>query len=158
VPESRTQWAIFLVGLALAATLVAAAIVHGVPGAPVTGVAPAPAVRTHPSPTPPSRSRTSDVVPTAPSTTRRPAHTTRLRLTATADTWLSVRLLSARGRVLFEGTLPAGSSRTFTGAAFWARFGAASNILATVDGRQLRLPGGTYSARITGRGLGPPTA
>jgi hypothetical protein len=60
--------------------------------------------------------------------------------------------------VLYEGTLPAGAARTFSGTSFDVRFGAAANVEATLNGKPLRLPGGTYSVTIGRAGLGPRTA
>ena len=77
-----------------------------------------------------------------------------LRIEALQDTWISVKQSSSSGTLLYEGTLAAGAGKTFTGTVFWVRFGAASNVLATLNGRALALPGGTYSVPITSAGLG----
>lgn len=79
-------------------------------------------------------------------------------MTATADTWLSVRRDTASGDVLFEGTLASGDSRSFSGAKFAVRFGAAANVRAHLNGKSLPLPSGTYSTTITSAGLGPRSA
>lgn len=95
-------------------------------------------------------------------TTAPPPRTTtseaRLQVTATADTWLSVRRNEAGGDVLFEGTLASGDSRSFSGTKFAVRFGAAANVRARLNGKPLNLPGGTYSTTITPAGLGPRSA
>jgi hypothetical protein len=103
--------------------------------------------------------------PTTTSPTTTPAVTTtgtgsqtRLAVTARADTWVSIRRDTPTGAVLFEGTLAAGDSRSFSGAKFAVRFGAAANVQAKLDGRPLSLPGGTYSTTITRAGLGPRSA
>ena len=95
---------------------------------------------------------TTGATSTAATTTASPPLTLRLR--ALQDTWVSVQRSSSSGTVLYEGTLAAGESKTFTGTVFWVRFGAASNVSATLDGQPLTLPGGTYSAPITSAGLG----
>lgn len=88
----------------------------------------------------------------------RPTPATRLRLTARRDTWVAVRRTSPRGPVLFQGTMAAGESRTFTATSLSVRFGAAANVTATLNGRPLPLPGGTYSVDIGRTGLGPRSA
>lgn len=81
------------------------------------------------------------------------AKTVSLRLTAKADTWFEVRPGSATGRLLYGGTLSAGSSRGFHARALWVRFGAAGNLSARLDGKALLLPSGTYSAAFGGHGF-----
>jgi hypothetical protein len=76
-----------------------------------------------------------------------------LSLTAARDTWVEIRSGSASGTILFTGTLGAGATRTFTAAALWARFGAAADVAAQLNGRTLQLPAGTYSARFTSGGF-----
>lgn len=97
-------------------------------------------------------------IPSPPGTTTTTRGTLTLRLQARRDTWISVRSRSSTGTLLWEGTLPAGASRHFAGPSFWVRFGAASNVSATLNRRPLTLPGGTYSVRIGPGGLGPRTA
>ena len=77
----------------------------------------------------------------------------KLSLTAARDTWVEIRLDSASGTILFTGTLGAGARKTFTAAALWARFGAAADVAAELNGRTLRLPAGTYNARFTSGGF-----
>jgi hypothetical protein len=81
-----------------------------------------------------------------------------LHIAARDDTWLSIRRDSSTGDVLFEGTLAKGDTRTFTAKQFSVRFGAAANVAATLNGKALPLPGGTYSATIDRRGLGARSA
>lgn len=79
-------------------------------------------------------------------------------MTARSDTWVSVRKASRTGPVLFEGTMAGGDTRTFKGVSLSVRFGAAANVEATLNGRPLPLPGGTYSVQIGRSGLGPRSA
>jgi hypothetical protein len=60
-----------------------------------------------------------------------------------AGSWLEVRRGSATGAVLYSATLPSGQALHFRGPVLWTRFGAASNLTITVDGRPVRLQG-TY--------------
>ena len=145
MPETRGEWLLFLLGLVAVAAL-AVTIVH----LRQRSSAPTPAA----APT-----TTAQAAATPPEATTTVSTQTRfsLELRALTDTWLQVREQASTGRILYEGTLAAGDHRSFTGLRLWLRFGAASNIEATLDGRRLRLPGGTYSAPITAAGLGPRT-
>jgi hypothetical protein len=172
MPEARWEWLVFSVGIAVTVALVALMVVDG--GGKGTKASPA-ALTRRTTTAPPARTTTAArPTTTAPETTTSPATTTapvtttttttapatpaavRLRLTARADTWLSVR--TPAKRVLYEGTLPAGKSRTFSGDRFEVRFGAAANVSATLNGKPLSLPGGTYSVTVGEGGLGPRSA
>ena len=76
-----------------------------------------------------------------------------LSLVAAHDTWVEVRSGSAAGTILFAGTLGAGTRKTFTAPALWARFGAAADVAARLNGRTLQLPAGTYNALFTAAGF-----
>lgn len=69
-----------------------------------------------------------------------------LLVAARNDTWLEVRSGSSTGPLLYSGTLVAASTKTFRARGLWARFGAAGNLSARLDGKPIRLPSGTYSA------------
>jgi hypothetical protein len=91
----------------------------------------------------------------APTTTVRAEAPTRVTLTVTAargDSWIEVRSGSATGAVVYGGTLPSGSAKTFRAPELFVRFGQAGNIDATIDGKRRRLPGGTYTARFNTQG------
>ena len=79
----------------------------------------------------------------------------RLKLGATADTWVEVRSGSAGGNVLYSGILAQGSVKRFRDKKVWVRFGAAANLTARLNGRPLQLPPGTYDALVRARGLRP---
>lgn len=100
---------------------------------------------TRPPKTRPATTRTS----TIPST----AGVVSLLLTARADTWLEIRSGSSTGPVLYNGTLPAASTKAFRARLLWARFGAAANLSARLNGKSFRLPSGTYDATFDDRGL-----
>jgi cytoskeletal protein RodZ len=175
VPETRAEWIVFFAGVALIVVLVASILLAGrstttptatgarsasfqattvvptttgtrppSPGTTTTSLA-LPAVTTTETATTTSAEATTTLLTTAPVT---------LRLEARRDTWLSVRRDARAGPVLYEGTLAAGNSETFTGATLWVRFGAASNVAATLNGHALSLPSGTYSVPVTTSGLG----
>lgn len=157
MPEERWEWFVFLLGVAVAGLLVALIVLERGPASPASRPAAAtlPTTTAAPSTT---RAATSPTTTTAPTTTRAatpPA--VRLRLTARADTWVSVRR-SQGGPLLYQGTLAAGASRTFSGERFEVRFGAAANVQATLNGKPLALPGGTYSVTVGESGLGARSA
>jgi pyruvate/2-oxoglutarate dehydrogenase complex dihydrolipoamide acyltransferase (E2) component len=55
--------------------------------------------------------------------------------------WLEVRKQSPSGPVVFSGVLTAGRTLNLTGAGFWVRFGAASNVTVVVNGHPVALNG-----------------
>jgi hypothetical protein len=153
VPEERWEWVVFWLGIGVVVALVALIVVGGSAKAPVGRAEAAEPTPTATVVTPASTQPTTTAKPKPPPA---PAPIT-LRLAARNDTWLSVRTSSGH-TVLYEGTLPAGAARTFSGTSFDVRFGAAANVEATLNGKPLRLPGGTYSVTIRRAGLGPRTA
>jgi Domain of unknown function (DUF4115) len=139
MPETRLERAVFVLGL-VAIVALALAIVdsrHRSSGAPrPSPVAAAPAGR-----------RTSTTTrPTAPTTTAAASKEVELALTANRDSWVDVRAGSATAKELFTGILSSATTKTFRASSLWVRFGSASNLTATLGGRPLRLPAGTYSA------------
>ncbi len=147
MPETRTEWLLFLVGLIVIGGLGVAIAFGRAKGHPAKAASP-------PAATSPSTGGTtgSTTSPGAPATSS--ATPFDLELRARVDTWLSVHRGTRAGPVLYEGTLTAGKKKSFSGTGFWVRFGEASNVAAKLDGVTLRLPGGTYSTPITRRGLG----
>jgi hypothetical protein len=67
--------------------------------------------------------------------------------------WLSVRLGSATGRVLFERTLEPGQHAQFAGRHLWIRMGAPWNLDATLNGKRVRLPTAIADVMVTPAGL-----
>jgi RodZ C-terminal domain len=115
--------------------------------------APAPA-RPAPPPAPevaPESDPILDVSPPAaallPRTTERPAAVPAAQpvvvKATTGDCWLQARAGSAKGRVLYEGTLVQGTSIRFRAKRVWLRLGAASHVLVTVGGKPHEIPTGT---------------
>lgn len=154
MPEERWEWIVFWLGIGVAAALIALIVLGGSPQTPVGRAEAAP------SPPPTATVITPAAVPTttAKPKPRQAAAAVTLRLTARNDTWLSVRSASSGRRVLYQGTLAAGAARTFSGTSFEVRFGAAANVEATLNGKALPLPGGTYSVTVGKQGLGARTA
>jgi RodZ C-terminal domain len=158
MPETRGEWLVFLLGVLAIGALAGFIVIRhqqDTQGAATTGVG---RVVKTPSAEAIPGSGSSTSPNTTPATTPAVAAAVRLRLQATNDTWLSVRAGSAAGKTLYEGTLATGESKTFTGGRIWVRFGAAADVTATLNGRALALPGGTYSASITSSGLGARSA
>ncbi len=107
------------------------------------------------------------VVPTAPahvsaSTVKRepPAppspKTARFDLVAVrGPCWLSVRLGSDTGRLLYERTLDAGQRARFVASRLWLRIGAPWNVDATLNGRRAQLPTALANIVVTPQALRP---
>jgi hypothetical protein len=67
-----------------------------------------------------------------------------VRITAHGNgSWVEVRRMSATGPVLYSTTLTDGQTLHARAPRVWARFGAASNLTITADGRPVSLHG-TY--------------
>jgi hypothetical protein len=165
MPEARWEWIVFSLGIAITAALLVLIVLGRDPATPASRGSPTAQHATRPptttAPTATTTAATTTAVSALPTTTTRtpvPAPPVRLRLTARDDTWLSVRRTSSSGTVLYQGTLAAGASRTFSGERFEIRFGAAANVQATLNGKPLALPGGTYSVSVGGSGLGARSA
>ena len=98
----------------------------------------------------------------APSTLERAAPHVRVRTTAPAPVaarlvlaatrgpcWLSVRLGSETGRVLYEGMLEPGRTARFSGKRLWIRIGAPWNLVATLNGKVVTLPAALGNVVVT---------
>jgi hypothetical protein len=73
--------------------------------------------------------------------------------------WLSAREGDANGRLLYQGLLKTGQSRTLRGRRVWVRFGASSYLDLTLNGKPIRLVhSGTVDAVFTRAGAASPTA
>ena len=151
MPETRVERALFGVGLVAIAVLALAIAHFWHHTTPAGGAAVASSTRT-----PGTTTAAASVPDSAPETTTavpRAGVGARLSLTAARDTWVEIRSGSAAGTILFTGTLGAGTRKTFTAPALWARFGAAADVAARLNGRTLQLPAGTYNARFTAAGF-----
>lgn len=67
--------------------------------------------------------------------------------------WLSVRLGSDSGRLLYERTLEGGQRARFVARRLWLRIGAPWNVDATLNGRRMQLPGSLANVVVTPRTL-----
>ena len=170
MPETRVERGLFVLGL-LAIAALGFLVVHlrrqgqaadvaplptststATSASTVTRAITVPAIRAATT----SKAATTKTTVTTRAATTTPALSARavsLRLTAKTDTWFEVRSGSATGRLLYDGTLSAGSSRGFHARALWVRFGAAGNLSALLDSKALLLPSGTYSAAFGGHGF-----
>jgi cytoskeleton protein RodZ len=85
-----------------------------------------------------------------------PASGRLLLAAAHGDCWLSVRVGSRDGRVLYEGMLRRGEEVRVFGARFWIRIGAPWNLEARWNRRALRgLPAGTGNVVVARGGIVP---
>jgi cytoskeleton protein RodZ len=69
--------------------------------------------------------------------------------------WLSVRLGSDTGRLLYERTLDAGQRARFVASRLWLRIGAPWNVDATLNGRRTQLPTALANIVVTPQALRP---
>jgi hypothetical protein len=143
MPETRLERAVLVLGLLAIAVLavVIARTWHNTTAAVIA--------RSRHNTTAAPSAITAAVVATTPASTE----AVQLALTASRATWIEVRAGSTTGAVLYTGTLPSGTTKTFRGATIWVRFGAASNLHAKLNGRPLQLPDGTYDAVFDTAGL-----
>jgi len=92
--------------------------------------------------------------PPAPRTATQKPDRTRIALMATrGPCWLSVRLGSDTGRLLYERTLEHGQTVGFSGPRLWIRMGAPWNLDATLNGKRVQLPSSTGNVVATPRSL-----
>jgi cytoskeleton protein RodZ len=83
-----------------------------------------------------------------------PPQTARFDLVAArGPCWLSVRLGSDTGRLLYERTLEAGQRARFVANRLWLRIGAPWNIDATLNGRRAQLPASLANVLVTPQAL-----
>jgi hypothetical protein len=69
--------------------------------------------------------------------------------------WLSVRLGSDTGRLLYERTLGTGQRARFVAARLWLRIGAPWNVDATLNGRRAQLPASLANVLVTPQAVRP---
>ena len=165
MPETRGERIIFWIGMLAIVALVALIVLEKTTDRFETRRAPAAAPpgttaaastdAAAPASPPATTSLGTGETTTAPKRARAAATGVRLKLSATADTWVEVRSGSAGGNVLYSGILTQGSMKRFHDKRVWVRFGAAANLAARLNGRPLHLPPGTYDAVVRARGLKP---
>jgi hypothetical protein len=165
MPETRGDWIFFVIGASAIAALVALIVLektdrfgtrHTTPAATTEAIVPEQATTTTTPETTAGPDTARGETTAAPEPAPRVTSRVRLRLSATADTWVEIRSGSADGDVLYSGILPHGSTKGFRSTRLWTSFGAASNLRARLNGKPLHLPPGTYSALVGARGLQPP--
>jgi transcriptional regulator with XRE-family HTH domain len=91
----------------------------------------------------------------SPGAVRRKAEMPRLVILATrGDCWLSVRVGSRAGEVLYEGFLEEGQTLRFKKRQLWIRLGAPQNLAVRLNGKAVpRLPTDTANVAVTPAGL-----
>jgi cytoskeleton protein RodZ len=62
--------------------------------------------------------------------------------------WMEVRNYSANGKALYTGTLQYRQSQFFRARRLWINFGNPANVKASVNGRQVTIPGGGRSVMV----------
>ena len=149
-----------LVGAALAAAFVVAISFPGlegsssgrraaVPVAPSVAAAsadPAPAKPADPAPAVPA----AEPAPPAPQPQPRPAPAPAGIVVAarSGDCWVEAREGSATGDVLFFGLVAEGRRIRLGPGRVWLRLGASENVVVTVGGKRMPLPGGTVAVLV----------
>jgi cytoskeleton protein RodZ len=93
--------------------------------------------------------RVSTPVPRPAPVAPKPKRTQIAFVASRGSCWLAVRLGSAAGRVLYEGTLQQGRQARFAGARLWIRIGAPWNVDATLDGKRVQLPDSVADVMVT---------
>jgi hypothetical protein len=135
MPETRADWLIFAVGAGLVALLVTVIVLqpHKSRSSPTTRAAPiAPATTSTSTPTatPPTTTRVETV--------RAPRAETRFTIRAArGSSWVSVRIGSPTGHVLYAGTLARGRAVSFAETRLYLGFGAAANVDVSVNARRV---------------------
>ena len=165
MPETRGERIIFWIGILAITALVALIVLEKKTALFETRRAPAGPARVTtaaastdaagPASPPATTSPSTGETTTVPKPARAATTAVRLKLSATADTWVEVRSDSAGGNLLYSGILTQGSVERFRDKRVWVRFGAAANLTARLNGRPLDLPPGTYEALVRARGLKP---
>jgi hypothetical protein len=125
-------------GACVTASVAAVVLLHG-------NAAPVKAASTRP-PAAPRQTHADPVLPPPTQTPTKAVPAPRLvdvRIAAVgrSGSWVEVRRGSETGSVLYAGTLLPGATLHFRAQRLWARFGAASNLAITADGRPVRLQG-----------------
>src|SRR6266566_9651510 len=105
------------------------------------------------------RTTTQAALPAAPRTATQPQTVARIVLVARRGRcWLSIRLGSATGRLVYQRTLEQGRTARFVSTRLWIRIGAPWNLDATLNGKAVQLPASTGDVVATPTGLRATTA
>jgi cytoskeleton protein RodZ len=103
---------------------------------------------------PPPPTRTTKARAPEPQRVRSTPKTLRVVFTAArGPCWLSVRIGSETGKVVYERTLEEGGTARFVARRLWIRFGAPWNLDATLNGQRVRLPNATGNVVARPAGL-----
>jgi hypothetical protein len=98
--------------------------------------------------------RVSTVTPPPPLVRPHRAKIARLALVASGGPcWVSVRLGSETGKVVYERTLEQGETARFGGTRIWIRLGAPWNLTARLNGKPVQLPQTIANVFVTPTGL-----
>jgi len=98
---------------------------------------------------------TTAVAPPRAAAATRPKRAQISFVAARGSCWLSVRLGSSAGRVLYDRTLQLGQRAQFAGTQLWIRIGAPWNLDATLNGKHVELPTSVASVVVSRKALRP---
>ena len=104
---------------------------------------------TKPAPPPPRTPATASVQPSPPTSHARPEIARFALVAAHGPCWISVRLGSEHGRLLFERTLEPGQTARCIARRLWIRLGAPGSLDATLNGKPVQLPDATGDVVVT---------
>ena len=157
MPETTTERLVAIVGLVAAVAMLAAALSARNQRAAVAVSAPL-AVQPLPIGT---RTQQPVAAVTARPATKAPAPADVARLVlraARGDCWLSIRVGTPDGAVVYEGVLTAGRTLRVQGTRLWVRLGAAANLDVALNGKPVTTPAaGTLDVVVTPAGIRPAT-
>ena len=168
MPDSRTERIAFAVGLAAIAALAIALIpawrsYHSsssplLPSLARSGGAEAERTSYRPPTAPAQKSLAAPAGVSretpAPRKAAPAAAVAKLRLAASrGDCWLEVRASTAKGKVLYVGTLIKGKSLKLAARTFWIRFGAPQDVDLVVNGDPVSIPSGTLDVLVSRDGI-----
>ena len=100
-------------------------------------------------PPPATATSTASVLAPPPVAHRRPAIARLTLVAARGPCWISVRLGSDRGRLLFEDTLESGRTARFIARRLWIRLGAPWNVDAALNDKTVQLPAAIGDVVVT---------
>jgi hypothetical protein len=170
MPRTRWEVVVFLVGLVLVGGLIASDLRHSrhhraqqpaaAPATTTTATTTAATTTETTTQAVTARAKPPAAAAAARPSKRRPAATTPMLVLLARRTgcWVSARAGSATGKSLYEGNLESGHRLRLPLAkrGVWLRLGAAGNLAATLNGKQLAaFPQGTVDILVTARGIAP---
>lgn len=148
MPETNVERIVLLLGLCAIGVLVFLLVGRGHRTARPSAI---PTVVTTPAATTSAAGTSVTLTSTAPAG---PAQLAHIVLSATrGDCWVVVRSRSARGRLVFAGTITQGTKKRFTGTRLWLRLGAAGNLTGWLNGARIAIPSGSPTIVATAAGI-----